>query len=275
MREFKHMKVVRPEWLIQSAEQGILLSWADFIFRPEERSDTTQGALTTQQTLLPSSRNHHATTSAPQTSETVLSTTDHHIPTEPPQYASHNSNPFAERAMAKPDWRQAHTSAAPDFIEGYYKNSRLHHLSTWKAELKNLVREAQARAEAGPVTGKVRAEDEVGSSFGVSMRGTEFVMRSPTKGKGKMPEERVIMHCDFDCFFVSAGLLKRPDLRGLPVVVCHSQGAQAAAGSTSEIASCSYEARAFGIKNSMSLQQARKLCPLVKTVPYEFESTLR
>ncbi|KAJ3015849.1 hypothetical protein NUW54_g935 [Trametes sanguinea] len=34
-------------------------------------------------------------------------------------------------------------------VEGYYKNSRLHHLSTWKAELKNLVAEAQERAENG------------------------------------------------------------------------------------------------------------------------------
>ena len=51
--------------------------------------------------------------------------------------------------MADPAWRAAHTSVAPDFIEGYYKNSRLHHLSTWKAELKNLVAEAQERAENG------------------------------------------------------------------------------------------------------------------------------
>ena len=98
------------------------------------------------------------------------------------------------------------------------------------------------------------------------------------------------MHCDFDSFFVSAGLVDRPHLRGKPVVVCHSQGAQGGKSSTSEIASASYEARAFGIKGGMryvhtcyngivtalterapSLQQARKLCPGVLTIPYEFQ----
>jgi DNA repair protein REV1 len=179
-------------------------------------------------------------------------------PKEPqrPKYAEHESNPIAARAMADPEWRKAHTSAAPDFIEGFYKNSRLHHLSTWKAELRNLVLEAQERAEAGEgegLVGVVESEELHGEGEGVSMKGAGLVMRTPTKGKGKEKavDDRVIMHCDFDCFFVSAGLVSRPQLKGKPVVVCHSQGAQGGLSSTSEIASASYEARSFGIKNGM------------------------
>ena len=173
-----------------------------------------------------------------------------------PGYAADKSNPMAQRVMANPEWRSAHTSVAPDFIEGFYKNSRLHHLATWKAELKNLVSEAQDRAESGPAElTKIDAENPTdGGADGVSMRGTELVMRSPLKGKGKQKadaEEKVIMHCDFDSFFVSAGLVDRPHLRGKPVVVCHSQGGQGGSSSTSEIASSSYEARVFGIKNGM------------------------
>lgn len=41
--------------------------------------------------------------------------------------------------------------------------------------------------------------------------------------------------------------------------------------SLSEIASCSYEARAKGIKNGMFVGQALKLCPELKTIPYDFE----
>ena len=167
-----------------------------------------------------------------------------------PRYAAHKSNESAARAMADPAWRAAHTSAAPDFIEGYYKNSRLHHLSTWKTELKTLVIEAQERAERGAIPG---SDSHVHSRTDeVSMRGAELVLRNPLKGKGKEKAgdvERVIMHCDFDAFFVSAGLIDRPHLRGKPTVVCHSQGAQGGASSTSEIASASYEARKFGIKN--------------------------
>lgn len=42
-------------------------------------------------------------------------------------------------------------------------------------------------------------------------------------------------------------------------------------GSTSEIASCSYEARSCGVKNGMWLGRARKLCPGLICVPYQFQ----
>ncbi|KAL0578346.1 deoxycytidyl transferase [Marasmius crinis-equi] len=281
VREFKNMKVVRPEWLVESAKRGTLLPWQDYIFRPNQRSETTMGKQGLQQTLP-----HGFTSQAPASSPAVknpIHTTDPKNRQEAshvPHYAVDKSNPNAQRVMKNPEWRQAHTSVAPDFIEGYYKNSRLHHLSTWKAELKALLQEAQEKAERGngftDEAGKAHAED--GADTGMSMRGAEFVLRSPTKPKDKgkakatpAGEERVIMHCDFDSFFVSAGLVKRPELRGKPLVVCHSQGAQGGGSSTSEIASASYEARAFGIKNGMSLQQARKLCPDIITIPYEFE----
>jgi DNA repair protein REV1 len=73
---------------------------------------------------------------------------------------------------------------------------------------------------------------------------------------------------------VAVGLLDRPELAGKPVVVCHSQGSGGGTSSTSEIASAGYEARKFGIKGGMSLQQARKLCPTIVTIPYEFEKSV-
>lgn len=39
----------------------------------------------------------------------------------------------------------------------------------------------------------------------------------------------------------------------------------------SEIASCSYEAREAGVKNGMFMGEALKLCPNLKTIPYNFE----
>ncbi|KAF8898269.1 hypothetical protein CPB84DRAFT_1962837 [Gymnopilus junonius] len=322
IREFKHMKVVRPEWIVESIEKGLLLPWRNYMYIHEERIETTQGAKGNQTSLLDqqsrtsgssSTSSYPIITSAPPRATSTSKPTeskpaaasflksskplpapDPLYTTDPgnnadaarvPGYAAHGSNPNAKRVMANPEWRKAHTSVASDFIDGYYKNSRLHHLSTWKSELKNLVQEAQERAESGPFSGhvgKITSEAETGAavstsaSVGVSMRGAELVKKSPTskwKGKGKAvdDEERVIMHCDFDCFFVSAGLVSRPELKGKPVVVCHSQGAQGGMSSTSEIASSSYEARKFGIKNGMSLQQARQLCTEVVTIPYEFE----
>ncbi|EGN96299.1 hypothetical protein SERLA73DRAFT_59278 [Serpula lacrymans var. lacrymans S7.3] len=319
IREFKNMKVVRPEWLVESAASGSLLPWKNYIFRPGDRLQESQGTRTTQQSLftISESRPHaitgHPNNQTPQeapqsevnpfndspTTHPATKTFDSRplYMTDPgtyeeaariPGYAAHTSNLMAERVMANPEWRAAHTSIAPDFIEGFYKNSRLHHLSTWKAELKNLVLEAQIRAENGAmvtpsesshtknpqVSRKLQDDPIPEPEDGVSMKGAELTIRTSPKGKGKakaLQIERVIMHCDFDCFFVSAGLVSRPQLRGKPVAVCHSQGSQGGAASTSEIASASYEARSFGVKNGMSLQQARKLCPTIVTIPYEFE----
>lgn len=261
------MKVARPEWLVESVERGYLLPWRDYIYIHDDRTENTQGVKNRQQTAL-------SADSSGSTSQTpFLKPPSKPIPiplytTDPltkedaarvPGYALDASNLNAQRAMANPAWRSAHTAVSADFIAGYYKNSRLHHLSTWKTELRGLVQEAQARAEAVPGAGggavrKVPAE--VQSGAGVSMRGAALAMRPPTsrwKGKARAVdgEERVIMHCDFDCFFVSAGLVSRPELKGKPVVVCHSQGAQGGSSSTSEIACSSYEARKFGIRNGM------------------------
>ncbi len=282
------MKVVRPEWLVQSVKAGVLLPWQDFIFVTGGRVESAQGRLA-QISLkdFAGSKQGTGTThgaglarlnppcpdtipsappprpSSPKTPSPVLSPSVPSIP----EYAEHKSNPAAQRAMTDPAWRAEHTSMAPGFIAGYYANSRLHHLSTWKAELRTLVTEAHERAERGDV---LKAS---GSTTGVSMRHAALVMKNPLKGKEKAgsTKEQVIMHVDFDAFFVSVGLVSRPHLRGKSVVVCHSQHAQGGASSTSEVASASYEARGFGIKNGMSLQQARKLYPDVVTIPYEFE----
>ena len=200
-----------------------------------------------------------------------------------PGYAPMAANAHAERLMQNAEFRAAHTSAAgADFIDGFYKNSRLHHLSMWKVELKQLVAEAQERAEkafvqgddvegkdkdGAGVSGEVEEKTDEGpvqvgkvkSESNTSMRGNAFEMlRSPSKNKGKAKAKEenpgtdtVIMHCDFDCFFASVGILDRPYLKNSPVVVCHSQGAQGGESSTSEVASANYKAREFGIRNGM------------------------
>jgi DNA repair protein REV1 len=280
------MKIARPEWLVESVKAGMLLPWQNYIFRPENRALPSVNKAPAQQSLF-SSKATAANNPVTEKGKGAL-----------PSYAAHKSNPNAARAIENPEWRAANTSAAPDFIDGYYKNSRLHHLSTWKTELRKLVQEAQARAEQAPSGSSPKDSVQgltltaVTSRNNVDTRGVGPVMKSPLKnGKERAQDreyEQVIMHCDFDAFFVSAGLLDRPHLRGKPVVVCHSQGDQGGASSTSEIASSSYEARKFGIKNGMrylnpsfslplphsaflSLQQARKLCPTVQTMPYEFD----
>lgn len=65
---------------------------------------------------------------------------------------------------------------------------------------------------------------------------------------------RYIAHFDLDSFYVSVERLQNPELMGKPILI----GNDTARG---VVASCSYEARTFGIRSAMPMQQAKLLCP--------------
>ena len=130
------------------------------------------------------------------------------------------------------------TVANPGFLKQYYEESRLHHLSTWKADLKS---QLQALA-------------------------TEKTSSQRTRVKRTPGARRYVLHVDFDSFFAAVSLKKHPQYVDKPVVIAHG------GGSGSEIASCNYPARKFGIKNGMWMKHAQKLCPELKVLPYDFKA---
>jgi DNA polymerase-4 len=84
---------------------------------------------------------------------------------------------------------------------------------------------------------------------------------------------RAIIHLDLDAFYASVEQLRRPELRGLPVIV---GGAPAGDGTAQlnrgVVSAASYEARAFGVHSAMPLRTALHLCPQAVVVPVDFHA---
>ncbi|KAF8866391.1 DNA repair protein [Acephala macrosclerotiorum] len=136
--------------------------------------------------------------------------------------------------LTDPHIRKSST-ANPEFLKQYYSESRLHHLSTWKADLKSRLQQMASEKSA-----------------------------SQRPAKRKPGARRYIMHVDFDSFFCAVSLKSAPEYVNKPAVVAHGNG------TGSEIASCNYPAREFGVKNGMWMKRALELCPNIKVLPYDF-----
>ncbi|QLL34098.1 hypothetical protein HG536_0F04240 [Torulaspora globosa] len=120
----------------------------------------------------------------------------------------------------------------PNFLKTFFENSRLHHLSNWKADLRS--------------------------------RFLSEGFNKPSPG-----DALSIFHIDFDCFFATVAALgcESCDINRDPIVVCHGS-------KSSDIASCNYVARKYGIRNGMWVSRAKSLLPPgveLVSLPYNFK----
>lgn len=74
---------------------------------------------------------------------------------------------------------------------------------------------------------------------------------------------RAIVHIDMNTFFVSCERLANSELNGIPLII--------GGGERGVVASCSYEARRFGVRSAMPIQMALRLCPQAKVMKGDME----
>ncbi|KAG7977082.1 hypothetical protein I3843_05G013000 [Carya illinoinensis] len=124
----------------------------------------------------------------------------------------------------------------PNFVENYFKNSRLHFIGTWRN----------------------RYHKRFSSlSNGFNSRSSNIKASA---------QKTAIVHVDMDCFFVSVVIRDRPELKDKPVAVCHSDNPKG----TAEISSANYPARDYGIRAGMFVRDAKARCPHLIIFPYNF-----
>ncbi|AQK66525.1 DNA repair protein REV1 [Zea mays] len=116
-----------------------------------------------------------------------------------------------EKSAAKPSGRPHSTLTDPNFVENYFKYSRLHFIGTWRNRYRK--------------------------RFSNLLEAKGIKLSADHSGKKK-----TIIHIDMDCFFVSVVIRNMPELHDKPVAVCHSDNPKG----TAEISSANYPARNYG-----------------------------
>jgi len=77
---------------------------------------------------------------------------------------------------------------------------------------------------------------------------------------------KVILHLDMNSFFASVEQAHDPSLKGIPLAVAGNPKARRGI-----LVTCSYEARAFGVYTTMTIGEAKRLCPDLVIVPPDIE----
>lgn len=155
----------------------------------------------------------------------------------------------------------------PDFLTSYFQNSRLSFIGSFQQRVTQKQQQRGGNSSSSPTSRRRRPKKE---------------------------SERFVFHVDIDCFFAAVVLRKYPEYRSQPVAIGHGwktdshgrpipvgdgnplandggRNSQGGKKSYSELSTCNYNARKYGVRKGMFLHQARQLCPNLIVLPYDYD----
>jgi len=243
--------VVKPTWVLDSVKQGCRLPYADYLL--EQLRDTSTQPSMTGYFKRTSSLNdtvaqplHHETEAvSKETLLTNISPSTGETSKQQQISSLHCTSPLKfPTSTKKQRWSPSDgprtTGNDPNFLSDYFANSRLSFIGSHKQRNQNDYRHHVA-----------------------------------TKCSNA---QRVVFHVDMDCFFANVVIRRFPQYHEHPVAVGHVQrippfrSGDDRNESHSELSTCNYIARRFGVRKGMFLSRALSLCPNLVVLPYDFNA---
>ncbi|CAF0732253.1 unnamed protein product [Adineta steineri] len=254
-------KVVRSQWITDSIKQNKLLPTYDYEMYKDITKSRGQTELNFKRTepMRPITSDFNVPNSDEEENNSI-------------EKSSSSSSETEDIQAEDDDHLSALDAKHPKFLETFLKRSRLHYLSSTAVAKKVYVQDLRQKLEHRQLIEKRR--EELKNNIQRSERDYLFKLNDEKKDK-------IYMHIDMDCFFVSVATRNQPELRDQPIAITHSKGKKSTTTnehqfySRSELASCNYAARQYGIKNGMYLGKAQELCrnhqAKLLCLPYDYE----
>ncbi len=262
--------VCRPEWIVDSVAANEKLPEEDYLLYKDLEGQTKLKLAASRVTSATSEENLKI-----QSPDAVSSERKVHV------------SPVGDSSLSK----APNCSDKADFVKEFFTHSRLHYLSTWSIELKQFL--AGKLRSVTPRIPKLASSVSLRSSnsravvhidldcffVSVSLKNNPHLRGKPVavthaKRNKRTETESVSTDRDDTTLINDSGELTESyepetNTNHMTHTSKHYPNLQ---DSTSDIASCSYEARAFGISNGMSVGVAMKKCPDLILLPYDFEA---